>query len=471
MVNYNKKICNLQQRAGLFLLILLLFVGAGCEKSEPESPKENGRKLILPVQVGKVSYRDVVDEIRAVGNFRAEQRVDVPSEVAGQVVRVLVEEGMKVRKGSLLATIDSREYRLEVERLQAELVSADNERQKAASGLRPEEKEKLQAQATADASSLELARKGLQRMEKLAAEGVVSLSLLDEAIEKASRAQESLRFSQAALSASSQSREEDVLKSKSDYDSIKKKLDMAKLNLSKARVLAPFDGVIISKKVEVGAFVARGMPIVEMISSSRMKAVIEIPQSYRPKLDQLKEIEFYARDMDLRFKLTGGFKKIVRVIPDANIYSGNVRVQIDLPRPDPALFPGLTLEARLSFDTRRNVLHVPSISLSITEQGSRVYIVKDMKAHLVPVRTFKEKNEFVEIQDFTHQLTPESALILRGSGAVFPGVQVLITNPGPPANGSTADGPSADGPPANGAPVPADDVKKKNLEQPEVAKK
>ena len=77
----------------------------------------------------------------------------------------------------------------------------------------------------------------------------------------------------------------------------------------------------------------------------------------------------------------------------------------------------------------------------------------------------------MEIQDFTHQLTPESALILRGSGAVFPGVQVLITNPDPPANGSTADGPSANGPPANGAPGPAGAGKNENLEQPEVAKK
>ncbi|MCH8209237.1 MAG: hypothetical protein IIA62_09350, partial [Nitrospinae bacterium] len=123
--------------------------------------------------------------------------------------------------------------------------------------------------------------------------------------------------------------------------------------------------------------------------------------------------------------------KIGRVIPDANIFSGNIRVQVELSQPHPALFPGLTLEAILRFDSRQNVLHVPSIALAITEQGMVVYIVKNGTAHLVPVRTFKERDEFVEIVDFTQQLGPNVDLILRGSGAVFPGAQVFITNPKP----------------------------------------
>ena len=427
MSNYIKKKSNLQQWITLFLFVVFIGNAFGC--AEPEAPKGEGRKLVLPVQIGKVVYRDVVDQIRVVGNIRAEQRVSVPSEIAGQISSIPVDEGTKVKQGALIASIDSREYVIEVERLQADLISADKEYQKSTTGLRPEEKEKLQAQVTADKSSLELAQKGLKRTEKLVAEGVVSQALLDEAIEKASRTKENLRFSQAALTASARSRDEDISKLKSDLDSTQKKLDMAKLNLSKARIRAPFSGVIISKNVDKGAYVSRGMSIVEMIGSSNLKAVIEIPQFYRGKLDRLKEIDFYISDMELRFKINSGFDKLVRVIPDANIFSGNVSVQIDLPKPDPNLFPGLTLEARLSFDTRRNILHVPSISLSITEQGSIVYVVKDGKAHIVPVKTNKERDDYIEIEDFTHQLNSESALVLRGSGAVFPGASVMVTNP------------------------------------------
>jgi hypothetical protein len=71
---------------------------------------------------------------------------------------------------------------------------------------------------------------------------------------------------------------------------------------------------------------------------------------------------------------------------------------------------------------------VPAVSLVISEKGTVVYIVKDGKAHLVPVKAFNERGDFVEIKDFTHQLGKKVKLILRGSGAVFPGAKVFLTN-------------------------------------------
>ncbi|MCH2296122.1 MAG: efflux RND transporter periplasmic adaptor subunit [SAR324 cluster bacterium] len=168
-----------------------------------------------------------------------------------------------------------------------------------------------------------------------------------------------------------------------------------------------------------------------MIGSSRLKAVLEVPQSYRNKLKKLKKANFFAKELGLKFNYKNNLARLVRVIPDANIYSGNIKVQIDLPDPSPAIFPGLTLESTLNFGVRKNVLHVPAISLVISEKGTVVYIVKDKRAYLVPVRAFKEHDDFVEIKDFTHQLNANTDLILRGSGAVFPGVNVFITNPKP----------------------------------------
>ena len=430
-IDYNKKFVQLKRAVLPLLAVAILTAGLGCAKSDEEAVKKEGRKLVLPVQIGRVVYRDVVDEIRTVGNIRAEQRVVIASEVAGQILNIPVAEGANVRQGDVLIKIDSRQYQLEAKRLRADLVSAEKEYEKTIAGLRPEEKEKLQAQVKTDESALELAHKNLQRFEQLVEEGVISQSSLDEAIDSARRSEENLRSSNAALAAGSRAREEDVLQAQSDYESVKRKLALAELDLTKSDIVAPFDGVIISKKVEVGTYALRGAPVIEMIGSSRMKADIEIPQSYRAKLDKLREIEFHVQDMELRFKVTGNFKKRVRVIPDANIFSGNIRVQVELSKPHPALFPGLTLEAILRFDSRQNVLHVPSIALAITEQGMVVYIVKNGTAHLVPVRTFKERDEFVEIVDFTRQLGPEADLILRGSGAVFPGAQVFPTNPKP----------------------------------------
>ena len=411
--------------------VALVFVMACSQTETEESAKKKNRELVLPVQIGKVIFKDVIDEINSVGNVVAEQRVVITAEVEGRLKSLPVEEGSKVRAGQVLALIDIREYRLQVEQLQAEQISSRKEYEKTLSGLRPEDKEKLQAQVMADQSSLALAIKVQRRMEQLVLDGVVSQSLLDEANDKVARAQETLRSSKAASTAGGKSREEDILKSKSNLDSVTKKLEMAQLDLSKAIIRAPFDGVVISKKIEVGAYAGSGTAILEMIGSSKLKAVLEIPQSYRGKLEKISRIDFKMEELGLGFIMDENLKQRVRVIPDSNIFSGNIRVQVELPNHLNTLFPGLTLEARMQFDTRRQVKHVPSISLVIGEKGTVVYAVENGHAKLVPVRAFKERDGLVEIDDFTHQLNRDTQLIQRGSGAVFPGVKVFLTNPEP----------------------------------------
>ena len=352
----------------------------------------------------------------------------VNSEVRGKITRIAVEEGMKVKAGDLLAQIDPREFELVHERLRADLTSMQKEYQKAQGGLRPEDKQRLEARMHADESALNLTNIELNRTQNLVAQKVLSQSALDSAKDKVRQADESLKASKAELAAGMKARSEDIEKLESDMQAIRKRVAVAKLNLSKVNVKAPFAGVIIAKEIEQGAFAEAGTPIVRMIGSSRLKAVLEMPQSHRNKLKKLKGARFMARELGLKFEQNKNLQRLIRVIPDANIFSGNIKVQIDLPDPNSSLFPGLTLESTLNFGMRKNVLHVPAVSLVISEKGTVVYVVKDGKAHRVPVKAFKERDDFVEIEDLTHQLKPETDLILRGSGAVFPGVKVFITN-------------------------------------------
>jgi HlyD family secretion protein len=413
----------------VFFLVLLFLVS--CSSSEDNAPQTKKKEFSLPVQVGKVVYLDVADEVRAVGNIQAEKRVVVNAEVRGKITRIAVEEGMKVKAGDLLAQIDPREYVLVLERLQADLSSTEKEYQKVQEGLRPEDKQRLEARMHAAESALNLSHIELERAQKLVAEKVMPQSGLDTAQDKVRQADELLKASKAELAAGMTGRSEDIEKLESEMQSILKQVEVAQLNLAKVNIEAPFDGVIITKEIERGAFAETGTPVVSMVGSARLKAVLEMPQSYRNKLKKLKGARFFARELGFKFEHHRNLARLVRVIPDANIYSGNIKVQIDLPDPDSSLFPGLTLESTLKFGVRKNVLHVPAVSLVISENGTVVYIVKDGHAHLVPVRAFKERNDFVEIEDFTHQLGLKADLILRGSGAVFPTAKVFLTNPEP----------------------------------------
>ena len=412
-------------RVGLLSVLAVLvifFISSGCVKKEEVAKKK--REFSLPVQIGKIIFKDVTDQVRTVGNIHAEQRVIINSEVVGQVTDVEVREGDTVKSGDLLARIDSREYQLEVEELEAEISVAEEEFKKAVEGLRPEEKEKLLARVRVNESALGLAIKEQDRFQKLVKDGVTAQSILDEVDDRVRQAEERLREGKAAFEAAKQSRHEDIEQLKAEGKGIVKRLEKAQLDLSKTLILAPFGGVVINKKIEEGAFVQAGSPVFEMVSSARLKAVLEMPQAYRNKLNKLKGIDFWVKELGLKFKGRGN----LRVIPDADIYSGNIRVQMELHRPNSDLFPGLTLVGIMNFGVRENVMHVPSVALVISENGTVVYVVKEGKAHLIPVRAYKEQGELVEVDDFTHQLSSDSELILRGAGAVFPGVKVFITN-------------------------------------------
>ncbi len=425
-------------------LILFIFLQAvGCSDS-PESGQAGGkRELILPVEIGQVEFRDIVDEVRAVGNVIADQRVTLNSEVRGKLVDFPVKEGQRLSGGDLIAQVDPRQYRLEVERLRAELISARQEYEKTREGARPEDQARLQARMQSTASALSLAHKEEARFRQLLEEGVVSQSQYDDMADRLKQAEENHRASKAELEAGQQGREEDILKTAAQLESVTKQLELMELNLEKTSIIAPFDGTLLRRTVEVGAYVGDGDAVGEMIGASALKAVIELPQAYRSRLRELTEIEFQVPELGLKFKENSNLKKRVRIIPDANIFSGNIQVQVELSRPDPKLFPGVTLEAHLRFNVRRKVKHVPSLSLVIGEQGTVVYSVQEGKAHLIPVKSGLERDGWVEITDFTHQLKPGTQLVIRGSGAVFPGAKVMAT---------LGAGPSAGGPPGGGSP-------------------
>ena len=427
MQNYIRNL-NYKLGASLALIILVL---SSCVPAKEEKSKAGKKEFALPVQIGKVVYMDIADEVRAVGNIQAEQRVTIASEIRGRVSRIAIEEGMNVKAGDLVAQIDPREYELTLDRLRADLSASQKEYKKAQEGLRQEDKDRLDAKTRAAQSSLDLAKIELGRTKQLVDQEVLAQSALDSAEDKVSQAIETLVASQAEKAAGMKSRSEDIEKLESEMQAIRKQVAVAELNLSKVNIVAPFEGVIIAKEIEQGAIADLGTAIVRMIGSSRLKAVLEVPQNYRNKLKKLKKAHFFVKELGVKFNYQNNLARLVRVIPDANIYSGNIKVQIDLPDPDPGMFPGLTLESTLNFGVRKNVLHVPAVSLVISEKGTVVYIVKDKKAHLVPVKAFKEHDDFVEIKDFTHQLNADADLILRGSGAVFPGVNVFLTNPVP----------------------------------------
>ena len=408
----------------------MLFITA-CTTEEEDAESQKRQGFFIPVKVGKVVYQDARDRLRVVGNIRSDQRLTLSAEVAGPIIEIPAKDGMPVREDQLLARIDPEPYQLEVERLENEVTSARLELEKAKSGLRKEDKARLEAQLKAAQSSLNLAQKSFQDQTALYKENIISKSSWEISEDQLKKAGEDVKAATAALAAGQVSRQEDVAQLEAQLDKKFSEFEIAQLNLSRTEIRSPFQGVVISKKMDVGSYVKEGDDVVQMIGTSLLTAVLNLPQHYGNRIKDLESVQIHIKDSGIEFQLDKDLKRWVRMVPFADKFSGSLYVIVGLNDPDPRITAGQTLEADLYFKKRKNVLYVPSIALSITEMGSVVYIVKEGKAHLVPVKAGKEEDGLVEIVDFTHQLNPKVELILQGSGAVFPGASVMAVSPRP----------------------------------------
>lgn len=172
------------------------------------------------------SARLVAAEGRVAAYPGAEVRV--AAERVGRVVRVLVEEGQKVRQGDVLAVIESDELRASVEQSQARLAEAE-------------------AQAR-------LADVTLGRRERLAEEGVLSPHDLDEARNDRDTAHARIATWRADI-------------------------ERQRSQLAKSRVLAPLSGVLTLRSVDAGETVETGQALFSIADLSRLRVEAEADEA------------------------------------------------------------------------------------------------------------------------------------------------------------------------------------------------
>lgn len=168
------------------------------------------RYLIASVQQG-----DIEDLVTATGSLQPSDYVDVGAQVSGQLEKIYAEVGSVVKKGDLLAEIDSTVYRATVDARRAALKN-------------------LQATLQARQSDLQLAEQQLQRQQNLARDSATS--------------EESLQQSQASL----RSARAQVASVQAQIEQAESTLRVDETSLKYSQILAPMDGVVVSISLKQG---------------------------------------------------------------------------------------------------------------------------------------------------------------------------------------------------------------------------
>lgn len=336
---------------------LCTFISAlGCTSSAGEATP-SAELQATKVAVAKARAGALVLEHPLLGEVRAKAQVTLAAGEPGEVKRVSVREGDRVKRGQLLVLVDPTLARSRLHEARAQLTRVGEERE----------------QAARDAARLSSAGKRL----------VAELE-----IEQASSRKAQLEAREAEAGAA---------------------LAQAQAVLSRLHVRAPFDGQVKARLVDPGDWVNPGDATIELVAPERIEVLVDAPAELVPFLETGLRAELRRSEHDAL--LEAHVKGIVRAL-DARTRTATVRL---VPSSVPEwLYPGGTVDVvfRIARAASGAVI-VPRDALVLGAVGTRVVRVVDGRAKPTPVEVVAQGSTEALVR--AQALAPADALVVRGN--------------------------------------------------------
>ncbi len=195
------------------------------------------------------------------GNIEVRQ-VNLAFKVEGRIETLAVDEGDQARAGQVIATLDKRYFSDELRLARARRDNAAANLARLVHGSRPEELAQARAERGQRQATLDLAKANLKRGEELAPRGAISKEELDQRRQAVLVGEANVNYAQAALRlAEIGPREEDIDASRAMVGQQEAMLTQSERRLSDADLIAPGDGIILTRARERGAIVQPGETI------------------------------------------------------------------------------------------------------------------------------------------------------------------------------------------------------------------
>jgi HlyD family secretion protein len=335
-------------------------------------------------KLGKVERGDLAKNVVATGKIQAITQVEVKSKASGIVKKLYVDYGQVVARGQVLAELDKEEIQARVNQQRASLEAAEAAANGSLADLQ-------RAKIDAEGPDVPMLKRAYDRAQQMAKEGVVSQAQLDDAEKNYEMAVNKQKLGKANESvAQAKLREMQAQVSQS-----RALLTQTEEEFRNSTIVAPIDGMVLSRDVEVGAAVSS---ILVLGSSATLVMTLgDIREVYvKGKVDESDIAKVYL-GQEARIKVEsykdrifGG--KITKISPMGvekdNVTTFEVRVSIDNSKSE--LKPMMTANAEILLEEHKNVLMVP--------EGALIYD-KDRKASIeVPAPGSRDGKKKISVQ-------------------------------------------------------------------------
>ncbi len=217
----------------------------------------------IPVARHTVSTGPVVRSVMGTGTLEARIRTTISPKIQGRIAEVLVDQGSVVKAGQLLVCLDDEDLAQQVRMATAGISSSE-----ATLG-------RFRAEIAQTKSTYTKTEADLGRTQKLVVANSISQSEYDQTQEAFELAKSGLLRAEANL-----------LEAEQQVTLNRETLKFQEARLSEAKLLAPFDGLVIERERDAGAIVVPGSPILQLISLDELWVSAWVDET---EMDRLKD--------------------------------------------------------------------------------------------------------------------------------------------------------------------------------------
>lgn len=310
--------------------VLLILVAAAVLWQRAANGDANAQLPTAVIQLG-----DVEKTVTAVGSLKPKDYVDVGTQVSGQLQKVHVQIGDRVKKGDLIAEIDPTRYESIVRNDRANL---DN----------------LRAQLNQQLAEAELSRQQLARNREMLAENAVSQDTLDQAAAGLKVAEARVQATQALIKAGEATLAGDLA------------------NLGYTKIYAPLDGIVVSQTTLQGQTVNanQSTPVIVQVANLDVMTVwARVAEADVNKIAPGTPAYFTTLGMPQR-RWKGEVRQVLptpQVTNDVVLYS----VLIDVTNDELQLLPSMTVQTFFMLGEARGVPVAPLGALRPDPEGGK----------------------------------------------------------------------------------------------------
>src|SRR5687767_3869869 len=323
----------------------------------------NSRNGAPEYRLAKVERGGITAAVATTGTVNPVTQVQVGSQVSGQVKELFVDFNSEVKKGQVIARIDSESFNLRVNQALADLEAARatvlSQRANVAA---------LQAEVSRAKVNSGEAERELQRNKGLFEKNFVSAAALDKAQAGFEAAREQHKAAQAQLAAG----QAQVTNVEALVRQREAQLSQSKVDLDRTTIRAPVDGIVVKKSVEPGQTVAASLQAPELFVIAQdlrsMQVDTSIDEAEVGRVREGQEATFTVDSFPGRM-FRGQVSQVRRaatVVQNVVTYTAVIGTS----NPNLELFPGMTANVRIVTDTRPEALKVPNSALRFRPAGA-----------------------------------------------------------------------------------------------------